>query len=80
MARPHAVADVAGADQPNAVEHAGLAAEVGLGPLGAVPVAVLETLHRDAAVVVVQRRDQAGEREQRVRRGAAEVAAVQRAC
>ena len=32
VARPQAVGDVAGADQPHAVEHAGLAAEVGLGP------------------------------------------------
>ena len=42
-------ASVAGADQRDAVEHAGLAAEVGLGPVRAVPVAVLEALDRDVA-------------------------------
>ena len=77
MTRPDAVADVARADQLHAVEHAGLAAEVVRRPLGAVPVAVLQALDGDAAVGVMERGDEAGEREQRVRRGTAEVPAVQ---
>ena len=63
----------------HAVEHAGLAAEVGLGQVGAVPRRRPQPFDRDVAVVVVQRGEQAGQREQRVRRGAAELAAVQRA-
>ena len=77
MARPQAVGDGAVADQLDAVEHAGLAAEVLLGQVRAVPVAVRQAVDGDVAVVVVERGEQPRERQQRVRRGAAELPAVQ---
>ena len=79
VTRPQPVGDRPGADQRDAVEHARLAAEVVLRQLVARPRAVLEALDRDRPLVVVQRGEEADQREQRVRRGAAELAAVQRA-
>ena len=79
MACPQPVGDRAGADEPHAVEDPRLAAEVGLGQVGAAPVALLEPRDGDRAVGIVERGQQPDQREQRVRRGAAELAAVQRA-
>ncbi len=56
----------------------GLAAEVRLGQVGPAPLAARQTLDRDVAVLVVQRGQQPRQREQRVRRGTAELPAVQR--
>ena len=50
VARPQAVGDGAVADQLHAVEHAGLAAEVRLRQVGAVPREVLEPVDGDVAV------------------------------
>src|SRR3954468_22971922 len=74
--RPDARGEAAGADQRQPVEDRPELAELLLRLDRAVPLVAPQTLHRDVAAVVVERRDRAYDREQGVGRRASVLAAV----